>query len=227
MIINLVTGGTGFLGSHLIDHLIKKNQQVICIDNNLTGNIKNLKKWENNDRLKIIDHDIIDPIFIDADRIWHFACPASPSTYKLDPINTAKTSFLGTLNMLELAEKLKIKIFHASTSEVYGNPKEHPQDESYWGFVNPIGERACYNESKRMAESLCLDFKRKFNTDVCIARIFNTYGPKMDPNDGRVISNFIIQALKSKPLTVYGSGKQTRSFCFVKDLISGICKLME
>ena len=227
MIINLVTGGTGFLGSHLIDHLIKKNQQVICIDNNSTGNIKNLKKWEDNERLKIIDHDIIDPIFIDVDRIWHFACPASPSTYKLDPINTAKTSFLGTLNMLELAEKLKVKIFHASTSEVYGNPKEHPQGESYWGFVNPIGERACYNESKRMAESLCLDFKRKFNTDVCIARIFNTYGPKMDPNDGRVISNFIVQALKSNPLTVYGSGKQTRSFCFVKDLISGIIKLME
>lgn len=227
MIINLVTGGTGFLGSHLIDHLIKKNQKVICLDNNISGNIENLKRWEGDKRLKIIEHDIVEPIFINADRIWHLACPASPTIYKLDPIKTAKTSFLGTLNMLELAEKLKIKIFHASTSEIYGNPREHPQEESYWGSVNPIGIRACYNESKRISETLCFDFKRKFNTDIRIARIFNTYGPKMDQNDGRVISNFIVQGLKSKPLTVYGNGNQTRSFCYVKDLILGINKLME
>ena len=227
MTINLVTGGTGFLGSHLIDHLIKKNQKVICLDNNTSGNIENLKKWKRDKRLKIIEHDIVEPIFINADRIWHLACPASPTIYKLDPIKTAKTSFLGTLNMLELAEKLKIKIFHASTSEIYGNPREHPQEESYWGSVNPIGIRACYNESKRISETLCFDFKRKFNTEIRIARIFNTYGPKMDQNDGRVISNFIVQALKSKPLTVYGNGNQTRSFCYVKDLILGINELME
>ncbi len=227
MTINLVTGGTGFLGSNLIEHLINKNQKVICLDNNITGNIKNLRKWKNDKRLEIIEHDIVDPIFINADRIWHLACPASPKIYKLNPIKTAKTSFLGTLNMLELAEKLKIKIFHASTSEIYGNPREHPQKESYWGYVNPIGIRACYNESKRISETLCFDFKRMFNTNIRIARIFNTYGPKMDQNDGRVISNFIVQALKSKPLKVYGNGNQTRSFCYVKDLIIGINKLME
>ena len=224
---NLVAGGTGFLGSHLIDSLISNNQKVICLDNNSTGNLRNLKKWEGDNRFKFIEHDIVNPIDIKVDKIWNLACPASPKNYQLNPIHTAKTCFLGTLNLLELANKLNIRILHASTSEIYGDPQITPQSESYWGLVNPVGVRSCYDEGKRIAETLCTDFKRIYNTDIRLIRIFNTFGPRMDQDDGRVISNFICQALRNNPLTVYGDGSQTRSFCYVDDLIIGMIKLME
>ncbi len=224
--VNLVTGGAGFLGSHLVECLIKNNEEVICIDNLFTGDKRNIEKWKNNPKFEFIRHDITEPIFLEVGKIWHLACPASPVHYQHNPIKTAKTSFLGTYNMLGLAKRLKAKILFTSTSEVYGDPEVHPQPESYRGNVNTIGIRSCYDEGKRIAETLCFDYKRLHNLDVKVARIFNTYGPRMVPNDGRVISNFICQALSNKELTIYGKGDQTRSFCYVNDLIEGLIKLM-
>ena len=224
--VNLVTGGAGFLGSHLVEYLLKNNEEVICIDNLFTGDKRNIEKWKNNPKFEFIRHDITEPIFLEVGKIWHLACPASPVHYQHNPIKTAKTSFLGTYNMLGLAKRLKAKILFTSTSEVYGDPEVHPQPESYRGNVNTIGIRSCYDEGKRIAETLCFDYKRLHNLDVKVARIFNTYGPRMVPNDGRVISNFICQALSNKELTIYGKGDQTRSFCYVNDLIEGLIKLM-
>ena len=225
--VNLVSGGAGFLGSHLIDDLLSKHQKVICLDNFFTGREVNLKKWLNNPLLEIINHDINRPIKLNADLIWHLACPASPALYKLDPINTTRTIFNGTINMLDLAKKNNAKILFASSSEIYGNPLEHPQKEKYTGSVNPIGERSCYEEGKRIGESLCFDFMRFHNTKIRIARIFNSYGPRMLKKDGRVISNFVVQALENKPISIYGNGNQTRSFCYVNDTIDGLIKLMD
>ena len=224
--INLVTGGTGFLGSHLIDNLINQEEYVICLDNNFTGRDQNIKHLLGNKKFELIKHDVINPISLKVDRIWHLACPASPVHYQSDPIKTAKTSFLGTLNMLGLAKKNKAQILMASTSEVYGNPEIHPQKESYTGSVNPIGIRACYDEGKRISETLCFDYYRQHKVDIKVMRIFNTYGPRMNKNDGRVISNFIVQALRNLDLTIYGDGSQTRSFCYVDDLINGMMNLM-
>ena len=224
---NLVTGGAGFLGSHLIDKLMNLNQEVICLDNYFTGNKSNIKKWLAHPNFEIIRHDVTLPIQLEIDKIWHLACPASPIHYQQNPIKTAKTSFLGTYNMLGLARRVKAKFFLASTSEIYGDPQINPQDESYCGYVNPIGVRSCYDEGKRIAETLCSDYKRIHNLEIRIMRIFNTYGPRMSPNDGRVVSNFIYQALQNKPLTIYGKGTQTRSFCYVEDLIQGMNNLME
>ena len=224
--INLVTGGAGFLGSHLIDKLMGKDEEVICLDNYFTGRKSNLYNWMNNPKFELIRHDVTKPITLEVDKIWHLACPASPIHYQYNPIKTAKTSFLGTYNMLGLAKRIGAKILLASTSEVYGNPEIHPQPETYFGNVNTIGIRSCYDEGKRIAETLCFDYKRKHGVDVKIARIFNTYGPRMLPNDGRVVSNLIVQALFKRPLTIYGKGDQTRSFCYVDDLINGLIKLM-
>ncbi len=223
---NLVTGGAGFLGSHLIDYLLNKNEEVICLDNLYTGTKQNLKKFTNNPNFEFIRHDITEPIYLEVEKIWHLACPASPVHYQYNPIKTAKTSFLGTYNMLGLAKRLNAKILFTSTSEVYGDPEIHPQPENYRGNVNPIGIRSCYDEGKRIAETLCFDYKRQHNLDVKVARIFNTYGPRMVPNDGRVISNFICQALRNDSLTIYGEGEQTRSFCFATDMINGLVSLM-
>jgi len=225
-LINLVSGGAGLIGSYIIDSLLKKNHKVICIDNFCTGNKNNISKWLNDERFQLIEHDIIKPIDLKVNRIWHFACPASPQKYKIDPIKTSQINFIGTYNMLELAQKNNARILFASSSEIYGNPKVHPQSESYNGCVNPISERSCYVEGKRISESLCFDFFRKYKTQIRIARIFNTYGPRMMPKDGRVISNFISQAINGDPLYIYGSGKQTRSFCYVEDLIIGLNKIM-
>ena len=224
--INLVTGGTGFLGSHLTKYLLDAGEQVISLDNNFTGTKKNIKEFLSRPNFEFIRHDVTQPIFLEVDRIWHLACPASPIHYQSNPIKTTKTSFLGTLNMLGIAKRVGAKILLASTSEVYGDPKEHPQKESYNGSVNPIGIRSCYDEGKRVAETLCFDYKRIHEIDIRVMRIFNTYGPKMNLNDGRVVSNFIVQALKGKNLTIYGDGTQTRSFCYVDDLISGMVSLM-
>tara|TARA_B100000212_G_scaffold339971_1_gene319481 strand:- start:5254 stop:6198 length:945 start_codon:yes stop_codon:yes gene_type:complete len=223
---HLVTGGAGFLGSHLIDRLIKKGEEVICIDNYSTGQKDNIIHWFNHPNFEFIRHDITEPIQLEVNNIWHFACPASPVHYQANPIKTSKTIFLGTYNMLGLAKRTNSKFILASTSEIYGDPEIHPQPESYRGYVNPIGPRSCYDEGKRMAEALTFDYKRIHNVDAKILRIFNTYGPRMHPKDGRVISNFIFQALNKKNLTVYGNGKQTRSFCYVDDLIDGIIKFM-
>lgn len=223
---NLVTGGAGFIGSHLIEKLIKNGEEVICLDNFFTGNKNNVTKHLSNPNFELIRHDIVEPIHLEVDRIWHLACPASPVHYQYNPIKTAKTSFLGTYNMLGLAKRVKARILIASTSEVYGDPQIHPQPESYNGSVNINGIRSCYDEGKRIAETLCSDYRRIHNVDTRIVRIFNTYGPRMLPNDGRVVSNFICQALKGESITIYGDGSQTRSFCFVKDLIEGISKLM-
>ncbi len=224
--INLVTGGTGFLGSHLTEYLLNLGEQVISLDNNFTGSKNNIKNFLKNPNFEFIRHDVTQPIFLEVERIWHLACPASPIHYQINPIKTTKTSFLGTLNMLGIAKRVGARILLASTSEVYGDPKEHPQKESYNGSVNPIGIRSCYDEGKRVAETLCFDYKRIHDINVRVMRIFNTYGPKMNLNDGRVVSNFIVQALKGKNLTIYGDGTQTRSFCYVDDLISGMIKLM-
>jgi UDP-glucuronate decarboxylase len=224
--INLVTGGAGFLGSHLIDRLMQAGEEVLCIDNYQTGRKENLKKWLDNPNFELIRHDVTEPIRVEVDRIWHLACPASPLHYQHNPIKTAKTNFLGTYNMLGLAKRLKARFLLASTSEVYGDPEVHPQPENYRGCVNSIGIRSCYDEGKRISETLCFDYKRTHKLDIRVVRIFNTYGPRMLHNDGRVISNFITQALLKKPLTVYGDGSQTRSFCYVDDLIEGIIKLM-
>ncbi len=223
---NLVTGGAGFLGSHLIDKLLSAGEEVVSLDNYFTGRKSNLKQWFNNNQLEIIRHDITQPILLEADRIWHLACPASPIHYQNNPIKTAKTSFLGTYNMLGLAKRLKARFLLASTSEIYGNPLVHPQSESYYGNVNTIGPRSCYDEGKRIAETLCFDYKRMHNTDIRVVRIFNTYGPRMLPNDGRVVSNFIVSAISGNPLTIYGDGSQTRSFCYAADLINGMINLM-
>ncbi len=223
---NLVTGGAGFLGSHLIENLLNQGEEVICIDNYSTGSKENIIEWFNHPKFEFIRHDITQPIQIEVDKIWHFACPASPIHYQANPIKTSKTTFLGTYNMLGLAKRNEAKFMLASTSEIYGDPEIHPQPESYKGSVNPIGPRSCYDEGKRIAEALTFDYGRTHNLDIKIVRIFNTYGPRMLPNDGRVISNFIVQALKGRNLTVYGEGSQTRCFCYVDDLIDGILKFM-
>tara|TARA_Y100000589_G_scaffold282953_1_gene280712 strand:+ start:829 stop:1749 length:921 start_codon:yes stop_codon:yes gene_type:complete len=225
-LINLVSGGAGLIGSYIIDSLLSKDNEVICIDNFYTGNKNNISKWLNDKRFQLIEQDIIKPIDLKVNRIWHFACPASPHKYKIDPIKTSQINFIGTYNMLELAKKNNARILFASSSEIYGNPKVHPQNESYYGYVNPISERSCYVEGKRISESLCLDYFRRYKTEIRIARIFNTYGPRMMPKDGRVISNFISQAINGEPLYIYGSGKQTRSFCYIEDLIIGLNKIM-
>ncbi len=224
---NLVTGGAGFLGSHLIEKLISSGEEVICLDNYFTGSKNNIEMHFSNPLFKFVEHDVIQPICLEVNRIWHLACPASPVHYQLNPIKTTQTSFLGTYNMLNLAKENKARILIASTSEVYGDPEIHPQPEDYRGSVNTFGIRACYDEGKRVAETLSFDFNRMHNVDIRIARIFNTYGPNMLPNDGRVISNFIVQALNAKPITIYGDGMQTRSFCYVSDLIKGLSSLME
>lgn len=223
---NLVSGGAGFLGSHLIDKLMKKNEQVICIDNYFTGEESNIKKWIGHPNFEIIRHDVTEPIDLEIDTIWHLASPASPIHYKSNPIKTSKTIFLGTYNLLKLSKKIGAKFLFASTSEIYGDPEVNPQDENYRGSVKTTGIRSCYEEGKRIAETLCSDYKRMYDLDVKIMRIFNTYGPRMKFNDGRVISNFIFQALQGNPLTIYGDGSQTRSFCYVDDLIEGMISLM-
>lgn len=222
----LIAGGAGFLGSHLSERLLKEGCKVFCLDNFFTGSKENISHLINNPSFEIVEHDICHPIDVDVDEIYNFACPASPIHYQADPIHTTKTSVLGALNLLGLAKRLGCKIFQASTSEVYGDPHLHPQKESYWGNVNPIGTRSCYDEGKRCAETLFFDYQRQNKVQIKVARIFNTYGPRMHPNDGRVVSNFIVQALKNEPLTVYGQGLQTRSFCYVDDLIEVICRLM-
>ena len=226
MLIHLVTGGAGFLGSHLIDRLMEDGDEVICLDNYFTGRKANIARWIGHPRFELIRHDVTEPIKLEVDRIWHLACPASPIHYQFNPVKTAKTSFLGTYNMLGLARRVGARLLLASTSEVYGDPEVHPQPESYWGSVNPIGVRSCYDEGKRIAETLCFDYQRMNGVEVRVARIFNTYGPRMLPDDGRVVSNFIMQALRGEPLTLYGDGSQTRSFCYVSDLIEGMIRLM-
>jgi len=222
----LVTGGAGFIGSHLCRSLLAKGAEVICLDNFFTGRRQNVADLFSESNFELIRHDIIEPILLEVDQIYHLACPASPIHYQFNPVKTIKTSVMGTINMLGLAKRVKAKIFLASTSEVYGDPLEHPQKESYWGNVNPIGERSCYDEGKRVAETLVMDYHRQHNLDVKIVRIFNTYGPRMLLDDGRVVSNFIVQALGGEPLTIYGDGSQTRSFCFVDDLVRGFELMM-
>ena len=225
--INLVTGGAGFLGSHLIDKLISRGEKVITIDNLSTGNIENISHHLENDSFEFIEHDVINPIEIKCDRIWHLACPASPIQYQKNPIKTAQTSFLGTNHMLDLALRYNATLLFASTSEIYGDPEINVQDESYKGSVNPIGKRSCYDEGKRIAESLCFDYFRSHSLKIRVARIFNTYGPRMSKNDGRVVSNFICQSLLNESITIYGNGSQTRSFCYVEDLVEGLLRLMD
>lgn len=223
----LVTGGAGFLGSHLCDRLIENGDEVVCLDNMFTGNIKNINHLMNHSQFSFLKHDVIEPLYdIEVDQIYNLACPASPPHYQYDSIKTAKTSVLGVLHMLGLAKRCGARILQASTSEIYGDPLVHPQPESYRGNVNPDGIRSCYDEGKRMAESLMFDYHRQHDIEIKIIRIFNTYGPRMNPDDGRVVSNFIVQALKDEDITIYGDGKQTRSFCYVDDLIEGMIRLM-
>ncbi len=222
----LVTGGAGFLGSHLCRELIREGQEVICLDNFFTGHKRNVQDLLDHHGFELIRHDIVNPIFLEVDRIYNLACPASPVHYQYNPVKTIKTSVMGTINILGLAKRVKARVLQASTSEVYGNPQVHPQPEPYWGHVNPIGLRSCYDEGKRCAETLCFDYHRQNRVEIKVARIFNTYGPNMDINDGRVVSNFIIQALQNMPLTVYGDGSQTRSFCYVDDMVQGLIALM-
>ena len=224
---HLVTGGAGFIGFPLVDGLMQKGEEVICLDNYFTGRKENIRKWVGHPNFELLRHDVTEPIKLEVDRIWHLACPASPVHYQFNPIKTAKTSFLGTYNMLGLARRVGARLLLASTSEVYGDPEVHPQPEDYRGCVNTIGVRSCYDEGKRIAETLCFDYKRMHGTEVRIARIFNTYGPRMLENDGRVISNFIVQALSGKSLTLYGDGQQTRSFCYIDDMTEGLMRLME
>jgi UDP-glucuronate decarboxylase len=223
----LVTGGAGFLGSHLCDRLIERGDDVICLDNFFTGTKKNVSHLLGHNRFELVRHDIVRPVFLEVDQIYNLACPASPEAYQYNPIKTIKTSTVGMVNVLGLAKRCRARLLHASTSEVYGDPEVHPQTEDYWGHVNPIGPRSCYDEGKRVAESLCVNYHIAHGVEVRIIRIFNTYGPRMSPDDGRVISNFITQALRGEALTVYGDGKQTRSFCFVSDLIEGMMRLMD
>jgi len=223
----LVTGGAGFLGSHLCDRLIEQGHDVLCLDNFFTGRKKNIEGLLGNTHFELVRHDVIDPFKYEVDRIYNLACPASPPHYQYNPIKTTKTSVMGAINCLGLAKRVKARVFQASTSEVYGDPTVHPQPESYWGNVNPIGRRSCYDEGKRCAETLFFDYHRENGVDIRVVRIFNTYGPRMNPDDGRVVSNFIVQALRGENITVYGDGSQTRSFCYVDDLIEGFLRLME
>ena len=223
----LVTGGAGFLGSHLCDRLLSEGHEVVCVDNYFTGSKSNIKHLLDNPNFELIRHDVTFPLYIEVDEIYNLACPASPIHYQHDPVQTIKTSVHGAINMLGLAKRIGAKIFQASTSEVYGDPEIHPQDESYWGRVNPVGIRSCYDEGKRCAETLFFDYHRQHNLNIKVARIFNTYGPRMHPNDGRVVSNFIVQALKNHDITIYGDGSQTRSFCFVDDMVDGFLLFME
>ena len=223
---NLITGGAGFLGSHLVDRLMRAGEEVICLDNYFTGRKDNIAAWIGHPRFELIRHDVTESIRLEVDRIWHLACPASPVHYQHNPIKTAKTSFLGTYNMLGLARRVGARLMLASTSEVYGDPELHPQPESYRGCVNTIGPRSCYDEGKRIAETLCFDYNRMHGVAVRVVRIFNTFGPRMLPDDGRVVSNFIVQALRGEPLTLYGQGSQTRSFCYVDDLVEGLIRMM-
>jgi UDP-glucuronate decarboxylase len=223
----LVTGGAGFLGSHLCERLLDLGHEVLCVDNFYTGTKANIAHLLANTRFELMRHDVTFPLYVEVDEIYNLACPASPVHYQFDPVQTTKTSVHGAINMLGLAKRIKAKILQASTSEVYGDPQIHPQTEAYWGHVNPIGVRSCYDEGKRCAETLFFDYHRQHGLRIKVARIFNTYGPRMHPADGRVVSNFIMQALREEPLTIYGEGKQTRAFCYVDDLIDGIVKLME
>jgi UDP-glucuronate decarboxylase len=222
----LVTGGSGFLGSHLCERLLADGHEVVCVDNFFTGTRVNVEHLLDNHRFELMRHDVTDPLTLEVDQVFHLACPASPIHYQRNPVRTIRTAVQGTLNMLDLAREAHARIMIASTSEIYGDPIEHPQRESYWGNVNPIGPRACYDEGKRCAEALAVSYATQFGVEVRIARIFNTYGPRMHENDGRVVSNFAVQALRNEPITVYGEGQQTRSFCFVSDLIEGFCRLM-
>lgn len=222
----LITGGAGFLGSHLCETLLQEGHEIICLDNLVTGSKRNIVHLQENPEFEFLRHDITFPLYIEVDQIYNLACPASPAHYQLDPVQTTKTCVHGAINVLGLAKRTKAKILQASTSEVYGDPEEHPQSESYWGKVNPIGERSCYDEGKRCAETLFFDYHRQHSLHIKVARVFNTYGPRMNVNDGRVISNFIIQALRGLPITIYGDGTQTRSFCYVDDLIEGLVGLM-
>lgn len=223
----LVTGGAGFLGSHLCERLLGRGDNVICVDNFFTGRKQNIQHLLTHPRFEVIRHDIVHPLYVEAEQIYNLACPASPVAYQFNPIKTIKTSTVGMVNVLGLAKRCRARILQASTSEVYGDPVVHPQREDYWGHVNPIGPRSCYDEGKRVAESLCMNYHLSHGLDVRIIRIFNTYGPRMDPNDGRVISNFITQALRNEPITIYGDGSQTRSFCYCDDLISGMIAMMD
>lgn len=223
----LVTGGAGFLGSHLCERLLYDGHDVLCVDNFFTGSKENIAHLMSNTYFEVMRHDVTFPLYVEVDEIYNLACPASPMHYQHDPVQTTKTSVHGAINMLGLAKRLNAKIFQASTSEVYGDPEVHPQPESYWGKVNPIGIRSCYDEGKRCAETLFFDYHRQHNLDIKVVRIFNTYGPRMHPNDGRVVSNFIVQALKGEDITIYGDGSQTRSFCYVDDLIEGFVSMMD
>ncbi|MCE1226493.1 MAG: SDR family oxidoreductase [Geobacteraceae bacterium] len=223
----LVTGGAGFLGSHLCERLLNEGNDVICLDNLFTGSKDNIIHLMDNHRFELIRHDIVEPILLEVDRIYNLACPASPVHYQYNPVKTVKTSVMGMINMLGMAKRVKARILQASTSEVYGDPQVHPQKEDYWGNVNPIGIRSCYDEGKRVAETLMMDYHRQNKVDIRIIRIFNTYGPRMAENDGRVVSNFMLQALRNEDITVFGEGRQTRSFCYVSDLIDGMIKMME
>lgn len=223
----LVSGGAGFIGSHLCDLLIAKGYEVLCVDNFFTGARANIVHLLDSKSFELMRHDVTFPLFVEIDQIYNLACPASPIHYQFDPVQTTKTSVHGAINMLGLAKRTKARILQASTSEVYGDPSVHPQEESYWGNVNPIGPRSCYDEGKRCAETLFFDYHRQHNLDIKVARIFNTYGPRMHPNDGRVVSNFIVQALKGEDITLYGDGQQTRSFCYVDDLVDGLVRMME
>ena len=221
-----VTGGAGFIGSHLCERLLADGHDIICLDNFFTGRRENITHLLDNSMFELVRRDVIEPILLEVDQIYNLACPASPIHYQYNPVKTVKTNVMGTINMLGLAKRVRARILQASTSEVYGDPLEHPQTESYWGNVNPIGLRSCYDEGKRLAETLMMDYHRQNHVDVRIARIFNTYGPRMLENDGRVVSNFIVQTLKGEPLTIYGTGEQTRSFCYVDDLVDGLVRLM-
>ena len=223
----LVTGGAGFIGSHLCERLLEKGNEVVCLDNFFTGSKDNLKNLFSDYRFELVRHDLVNPILLEVDQIYNLACPASPVHYQYNPVKTVKTSVMGSLNMLGLAKRVKARILQASTSEVYGDPTVHPQPETYWGNVNCIGLRSCYDEGKRVAETLMMDYHRQNQVDIRIVRIFNTYGPRMALNDGRVMSNFIIQALRGKPLTIYGDGSHTRSFCYVSDMVKGMIAMME
>jgi UDP-glucuronate decarboxylase len=223
----LVTGGAGFLGSHLCDRLVAQGAEVLCLDNFFTGSKRNILHLMDHKNFEVIRHDLVQPMFLEVDQIYNLACPASPVHYQYNPVKTVKTSVMGAINMLGLAKRVKARILQASTSEVYGNPQQHPQTESYWGYVNPIGLRSCYDEGKRVAETLMMDYYRQNQVDVRIVRIFNTYGPRMAVSDGRVVSNFIVQALRNDPITIYGDGTQTRSFCYVSDMIDGCMKMMQ
>jgi len=222
----LVTGGAGFIGSHLCERILNEGHEVICLDNFFTGRRENIAPLLENPRFELIRHDVIEPILLEVDQIYNLACPASPIHYQYNPVKTVKTNVMGTINMLGMAKRVRARILQASTSEVYGDPNVHPQKEDYWGHVNPIGLRSCYDEGKRVAETLLMDYHRQNNVDIRIARIFNTYGTRMLENDGRVVSNFVVQALNGRELTVYGTGEQTRSFCYVDDLVEGLIRLM-